>query len=98
MSTGQELFDHFAEFGQFEKRRIRFTCADTMSSLRAGFDTIANGTIAGLESAEDAARREDAEEAAELLARQGDAKDAVQQALKGALVGETAKDFAHNQL
>ena len=55
MSTGQELFDHFAEFGQFEKRRIRFTCADTMSGLRSGFDTIVNGTITGSESAEEAA-------------------------------------------
>jgi hypothetical protein len=96
ITSPQQLFEHFAEFGQFEKRRIRFTCADTMYGLRGGFDTDAVQTgDGGWESALDLAAK-DAEDAAELLNRQGDADDAVQQALKGVLVSETAKDFATN--
>lgn len=96
ITSPQQLFEHFAEFGQFEKRRIRFTCADTMYGLRGGFDTdaVQNGD-GGWESSLDLAAK-DAEDAAELLSRQGDAGDAVQQALKGVLVSETAKDFATN--
>ena len=67
-----------------------------MYGLPGGFDTDAVQTgDGGWESALDIAAR-DAEDAAELLNREGDADDAVQQALKGVLVSETAKDFAIN--
>lgn len=65
-----------------------------MYGLKGGFDTDAvQNSDGGWESSLDVAAQ-DAEDAAELLNRQGDADDAVQQALKGALVSETAKDFA----
>ena len=93
-----DLFDHFAQFGQFEKRRIRFTCADTLFGLPAGFDT---DPVEGMDGGDDddlllSEEIEAVRDAEELLSRQGDAGDAVQQALKGVLVSETAKDFAHS--
>lgn len=94
MTHPLDLFAHFAEFGQFEKRRIRFTCADTMVGLPRGFDTEPEEGAEDGGGGGDAVR--EAEEAAELLARAGDASDPVQQAIKGVLVSETAKDFARD--
>ena len=92
MADPLDLFYHFAEFGQFEKRKIRFTCADTMYGLPRGFDTEPPGSLGG--AGVEGGVEQEAEDAAEVLARQGDAGDAVQQAIKGVLVSETAKDFA----
>lgn len=105
-----DLFEHFAEFGQFEKRKIRFTCADTMVGLPTGFDKLAPGAGSGAstaggriaserwargETAATAAARLAAEQRAALLAQEGDGENPVQQALKGALVAEAAKDAFH---
>ncbi len=105
IATPAALFQHFAEFGQFERRKIRFVCADTVAGLPAGFDTGggvragaggAGGAAAAARAEEEAAAAEAAAAAAEaraaLLAAGGDADDPVQQALKGALVAEAAND------
>jgi hypothetical protein len=105
ITAGADLFQHFAEFGQFERRSIRFTCADTMVGLPAGFDSgggrraaagggggVAAGGAAGEDREGDAAARRAADQRAALLGSQGDAGDAVQQALKGAMAGEAARD------
>lgn len=99
ITTPEALFEHFAEFGQFEHRRVRFTCADTLIGMSAGFDTAPQGQLPGdrpgivkEEDAATVAARLAAEERAALLAKEGDADDPVQQALKGALVVEAAKD------
>ena len=94
------LFEHFAEFGQFEKRKVRFTCADTMIELPSGFDTMDDGG-SGAGAARFHARKEDAQETemrkaaiqrAAMLRQRGDANDELAQAIKGALVEEAAKD------
>jgi len=99
ITTPEALFEHFAEFGQFERRRVRFTCADTLMGLPAGFDNEPPGRAGVMnqkklihEDAVTEAARAAAEERAALLTKDGDAEDAVQQALKGALVEEAAKD------
>ena len=91
-TTSNDLFGHFVEFGQFEQRRIRFTCADTMTGLPAGFDTASEEALD-----EDFDSREANEERAALL-KGGDASDPVQQALKGALVAEVAKQFTKESM
>lgn len=103
--TREALFQHFAEFGQFEKRKVRFTCADTLSNLPEGFDnqkghkrsSLIKGT-AGTNGQDEVERRKAAIQRAAMLRQRGDANDPVQQALKGALVEEAAKDlFKHSQ-
>lgn len=97
--TRESLFEHFAEFGQFEKRKVRFTCADTMMELPLGFD---NKQDSGTDSIKVSKRsskvdpkeievRKAAIQRAALLRQRGDASDEVTQALKGALVEEAAK-------
>eukprot|EP00890_Picochlorum_soloecismus_P001815 jgi/Picsp_1/2634/NSC_00864-R1_hypothetical protein VOLCADRAFT_105929 [Volvox carteri f. nagariensis] len=97
-NTQETLFEHFAEFGQFEKRKVRFTCADTFTDIPEGFDyqkgSTRSGVIKGAHSASsnDMERRKAAIQRATMLRERGDANDEVQQALKGALVEEAAKD------
>lgn len=100
--TKELLFEHFAEFGQFEKRKVRFTCADTMIELPRGFDTLDDGRTDGgsgvrysktkKEDAQETEMRKAAIQRAAMLRQRGDANDEVTQAIKGALVGEAAKD------
>lgn len=95
-NTREALFEHFAEFGQFERRKVRFTCADTLQHLPKGFDNRKgmkpNDIVTGAGNQFDMAARKAAIQRAALLRQRGDANDAVQQALKGALVEEAAKD------
>lgn len=96
--TKELLFEHFAEFGQFEKRKVRFTCADTMIELPRGFDTLDNGHVDGVsfkmkkEDAQETEMRKAAIQRAAMLRQRGDANDEVTQAIKGALVEEAALD------
>lgn len=97
--TRESLFEHFAEFGQFEKRKVRFTCADTMADLPLGFDTIPDTGIRGFKyknanknNPQEMELRKAAIQRAAMLRQRGDANDEVTQALKGALVEEAAKD------
>ncbi|PSC74038.1 hypothetical protein C2E20_2672 [Micractinium conductrix] len=39
VSEAHTLFNHYAEFGQFENRAAKFVCADSMFGLPAGYDT-----------------------------------------------------------
>ena len=97
-NSQETLFEHFAEFGQFEKRKVRFTCADTFIDIPEGFDyqkgTRRSGFMNGAHStgSNDMERRKAAIQRATMLRERGDANDEVQQALKGALVEEAAKD------
>ena len=97
-NSQETLFEHFAEFGQFERRKVRFTCADTFMDIPEGFDyqkgTRGSEIINGAHSASsnDMERRKAAIQRATMLRERGDANDEVQQALKGALVEEAAKD------
>jgi hypothetical protein len=97
-NTKELLFEHFAEFGQFEKRKVRFTCADTMDDLPLGFD---NAPISGSgflskvdqKSEQQETERKAAIQRAAMLRQRGDANDELTQAVKGALVEEAAKDI-----
>lgn len=103
----QDLFEHFAHYGQFEGRTARFTCADTFIGLPTGFDnpeTLNRDTKLdkndiefmkkfSLETPEETASRI-AREQEKALLMHGDANDPLQQALKGVLVGEAVKSFS----
>jgi hypothetical protein len=94
--TKELLFEHFAEFGQFEKRKVRFTCADTMIELPRGFDTqdLSHADQVGYQTKEahETEMRQAAIQRAAVLRQRGDANDEVTQAIKGALVEEAALD------
>ena len=97
-NTKELLFEHFAEFGQFEKRKVRFTCADTMDGLPLGFDNVptsASGFLAKVDQKNDQheSERKAAIQRAAMLRQRGDANDELTQAVKGALVEEAAKDI-----
>lgn len=110
ITNPMDLLGHYAQYGQFEGRKVRFTCADTMANLPAGFDTpkIEEDDDQYFESwdqkLEDVS--ETPEEAAERLAREeeqallrhGNASDSLQQALKGVLVGEAVKSFSKKKM
>lgn len=92
------LFEHFAEFGQFEKRKVRFTCADTMEDIPRGFDNVPTsgaGFVSRLDPKDDQqeSERKAAIQRAAMLRQRGDANDELTQAVKGALVEEAAKDI-----
>lgn len=99
-NTKELLFEHFAEFGQFERRKVRFTCADTMIDLPRGFDTTGRGDTEGLTLSSKAKKEDHLEtemrkaaiQRAAMLRQRGDANDELAQAIKGALVEEAAKD------
>lgn len=97
-NTKELLFEHFAEFGQFEKRKVRFTCADSMDGLPQGFDNTLlsdSGFLPKLDekNIHQESERKAAIQRAAMLRQRGDANDELTQAVKGALVEEAAKDI-----
>jgi hypothetical protein len=105
LTTSYQLFEHFAEFGQFERRKARFVCADSVVGLPNGFDSEGDGgssraTLAHKGSRAGSGSGSQSETALadrisllEEVDAGEDTTDPVQQALKGAMVAEAAKDL-----
>jgi hypothetical protein len=89
-STASELFDHFVQFGQFEQRKIRFTCADTLSGLTEGFDSL-QGDFRDESSESDDMSDDDVPSFADDSGYNDDPD--MQQAVKSVLVTEVVKDL-----
>lgn len=95
LSKASDLFNHFVQFGQFEQRKFRFTCADTLTGLAGGFDTFQMG---GDNVNYNGVLETDGNQLDEGVLSLTDASSdsvepEVRQAIKGTLVTEAVKDL-----